>query len=126
MQKLLVGLLIGAAVGVAVGYALFNKQAEEPAKADTVESDRGEWPEVPSPPQAQAGEPMMMASQRLAEILGKAPPPHIVPMVMACWMEVHTPETWPPRSEAVFRAWTAANTMPPDWPAVAKELEPDR
>ena len=126
MQKLLVGLVIGAAVGVGVGYALFNQPAEEPAKTDTVDKDRGEWPEVPSPPEQQPGDPMMMASQRLAEILSKAPPPHIIPLVMECWMEVHTPETWPPRSEAVFRAWTAANATPPNWVTVAEELEPQR
>jgi len=128
MQKLIIGLVLGAAIGVGVGYALFNKKAEEPKTTKTtknVAKERGEWPDVACPPQ-QTEMPGIMASQRLAEIIALSPPPEVVQLAMDCWMEVHTPETWPPRSEQVFRAWTAANATPPNWAAVTNELEPPR
>jgi hypothetical protein len=123
MQKLLIGLVVGVVVGVGVGYALYHKPAEEPAKADTVDKDRGEWPDMPSPPD-QPGPEIVMASQRLSEIIGKAPPPDVVTAVMDCWMEVHTPESGRARSIQVFNAWNLSNAEPIDWPAVKRELEP--
>ena len=126
MKNLLIGLVVGAVVGVGAGHVLWNSEAApEPEAAEDVEQgDRGEWPRVPSPPNASAEHMAMDLLQVIHDKALEAQRPDVVERVNEVIQEQHTPATWPPRSWNVFTAMQHATATPPNWDAVISELEP--
>ena len=124
MKTLLIGLVVGAGVGVGGGYALWESDAAPAPTEDTEPGERGDWPRVPSPPNATAQHMAMELLQIIHDKAMEASRPDVVERVNEVLQEQHTPATWPPRSWNVYTAWQRATATPADWDAVISELEP--